>query len=151
MDGRPRGSRVAAHLAVRERPGEVVVVAGLLGCCTLPVALIGAVVVALVLSEKLPPTTLHIPAQAVFLGFCLAALWRGARWGWLLAMVVLGGFTGASLVGAVRAGVEADLARLIVLGAFAGIGGATLFLLGKARRRYQTWAARGGVEDVRAE
>jgi hypothetical protein len=83
---------------------------------------------------------LAVPLQTAFLVFRLVALWRGARWGWVLSMITLGRFSFTALTAAVGAGVERQSERTVIFALLAASGALMPALLGKARHRYQAWA-----------
>ncbi|HEX7898254.1 MAG TPA: hypothetical protein VF950_10875 [Planctomycetota bacterium] len=118
------------------------VATGLLGCFTLPIAIAGAAIAVAVVAGNLPPVSLLVSLHAAVLGLSLWGLWRGALWGWFLAAILLGMFSLAAFLGAVRsvlAGAD-GLVGATLLGTLAFLGAAPLVLLVKARARYQAWA-----------
>jgi hypothetical protein len=151
MKDRPRGPRTREHLAKRERPSEVVLVVGLFAPFTLLALLIGGFVVMQVLEGTLPRESLWIPLHALGMLVCACGLWRGTRWGWTLGVITLGTFAAGAGVGAAAAALQGGGCSAVFFGVIAGLSGAPLFLLAKARRRYESWASFRREEPLRPE
>lgn len=130
------------------------VATGLLGCFTFPFVLAGIAVAINVAAGDTPSVWLVLPLHAAALILSLWGLWRGAVWGWFLAVIFLGMFSLGAFMGAVRWLLEGgdSLSGALLWGIVAFLGAAPLALLIKARARYQAWAiCRAGASGSESE